>query len=153
VAHSHTRPNPTSRNLLAIVLQTEHRFLQILDLNRGLGLYMICLALRRRLDHNHIHRDRLCDPGSTEWPRFPVIDAVNVAELSVVQPPDPGGIRAFPLAVEPNTRSEIDEKRASKMIRVDIKLLAVFSHSETKLFFRIPILNRAKVPTAHVDLR
>jgi hypothetical protein len=69
-----------------------------------------------------------------------VIDAVNVAELSVVQPPDPGGIRAFPLAVEPNTCS-LEIGPASEWTRADVKLLAVFSDKETELFFRIPILN------------
>ena len=90
-------------------------------------------ALRLWINHNNIYREWLHGPGSGRL-RIPAADAVQVAELSVVQSPIPGGIRSFRLGVEPNSRS-LEISPASEWTRGDVKFLAVFSYRETKLFF------------------
>jgi hypothetical protein len=66
------------------------------------------------------------------WPRIPGVNAVRVAELSVVQSLGPGGIGAFRRAIEFNARS-LYIGQVSEASRADIELLAVVRGGKAKV--------------------
>jgi hypothetical protein len=90
LAQYHVRVGLMSLNLLAVSLQTAHRFLQILDLNRGRDLYMTWPSF---LQNNDVGRWWVLPKPLR--PRVAVTSYEVVSGLALIEPPQEVGVGGF----------------------------------------------------------